>query len=53
MPHTLIAYLDPGTGSFVLQAAAGVVVGAGFVVRGFWYRISGMFTRKNDKTSDQ
>lgn len=30
----LIAYVDPGTGSFVLQAAAGVAMGIGYMVRG-------------------
>jgi hypothetical protein len=28
-----VAYVDPGTGSFALQAAVGAVMGASFVVR--------------------
>jgi hypothetical protein len=34
-----LAYLDPGTGSFIFQAAAAAVIGALFLVRSFWYRI--------------
>ena len=29
-----LAYVDPGTGSFVLQAAAGALMGIGYMVRG-------------------
>ena len=29
----LIAYIDPGTGSFILQVAIGAVVGAIYIVR--------------------
>jgi hypothetical protein len=30
----LISYVDPGTGSFVLQAVVGAVMGATYLVRG-------------------
>jgi len=30
----LLAYVDPGTGSFILQAVAGAVMGVGYMVRG-------------------
>lgn len=33
MTH-LIAYIDPGSGSFALQAVAGTVLGGIYVVRG-------------------
>lgn len=33
------AYLDPGTGSVVVQTIIATVVAAGFVIKGFWYKI--------------
>ena len=42
IPHTL-AYIDPGTGSIVLQAVAAAVAGATIVLRLFWHRILKFF----------
>jgi len=33
------AYLDPGTGSVVLQAIIGILVGAGITVKIYWYKL--------------
>jgi H+/gluconate symporter-like permease len=33
------AYIDPGTGSYVLQIVIGSMLAGAFVVRGFWQRI--------------
>jgi hypothetical protein len=38
----LLAYIDPGTGSFALQAAIGTIMGVSFIVRG---RIKQFVTR--------
>ena len=35
----ILAYIDPGTGSIVLQALIATVVGAGIAVKLFWHRI--------------
>ncbi|MCC6948213.1 MAG: hypothetical protein IT539_10650 [Bradyrhizobiaceae bacterium] len=37
------AYLDPGTGSILLQAIIGGVAATLFVVRGYLYRLRGWF----------
>ena len=37
------AYIDPGTGSYVIQVIIASVVAAGFAVQMFWKRISGFF----------
>jgi len=37
------AYIDPGTGSYVLQIIIGVALGAAFAVKVFWLRIKGFF----------
>ena len=36
-------YIDPGTGSIVLQAALGALVGALVAVKMFWRQIKGFF----------
>ena len=41
------AYIDPGTGSFVIQGIIAAVVGAGFVVKVFWHRIVSAITGKS------
>ncbi len=40
-----LAYLDPGTGSFLLQLLLATSLGALFLVKTFWKRIKGFFTR--------
>lgn len=40
------AYLDPGTGSIVLQSIIGGVAAGLFIAKGYWYRIKGFFARK-------
>ena len=40
-----LAYLDPGTGSMILQLLIAGLVGAGFAVKMFWFNIKGFFTR--------
>jgi hypothetical protein len=41
------AYLDPGTGSLILQATIGAIVGALVAVRIYWSKIKVYFKRKN------
>lgn len=45
-PH----YLDPGTGSMLIQIILAVVLGAGVAVKIFWRNIKAFFTGK--KASD-
>jgi hypothetical protein len=35
----LLGYIDPGTGSIVIQAIIATVVGLGIAVKLFWHRI--------------
>ena len=41
-----LAYLDPGTGSYVLQVLAGGALAALLLWRGLWSRLLGLFKRK-------
>jgi hypothetical protein len=38
------AYLDPGTGSILLQAVIGGVASGLFILRMYWRRIKALFT---------
>ena len=37
------AYLDPGTGSYIVQVIIALVVGAAFSIKMFWKRIVSFF----------
>jgi len=39
------AYLDPATGSIVLQAVLAGIAGAALVLKTFWHRIKGLLGR--------
>ena len=43
-PH---AYLDPGSGSFLVQLLIAGIVGAGFLIKVYWKKIKGLFNRSN------
>jgi hypothetical protein len=49
-PRPAHAYLDPGTGSYVLQLILAALVGAAFAVKLFWRNIraffKGLFSRE-------
>ena len=53
----LDAYLDPGTGSIILQAVIGVAVGGLFAVGLFWSRVKtffrNLFSRGEKHEGDQ
>ena len=46
------AYLDPGSGSMLIQIILGAVLGLGVLVRVFWANIKGFFT-KGKKSAGQ
>ncbi len=52
LPQDAHAYLDPGTGSYVLQMIIAGLLGAAFAIKMSWFRIkrfiSGLFSR-NDR----
>ena len=51
-PAPAQAYIDPGTGSFVIQGIIAAVVGAGFTVKVFWHRIKSAITGKKPLEDD-
>ena len=42
-PKEAYAYLDPGTGSYILQLLIGILIGGIFAVRLFWNKIKIFF----------
>ncbi len=49
MPVCALAYIDPGTGSYVLQLIIAALVGASFTIKIFWKKIVRIF--RKDKTT--
>lgn len=53
------AYLDPGTGSLIIQGIIGAIAAAGVTIRLYWYKIKGWISgntteesTENDSLSD-
>jgi hypothetical protein len=46
-------YLDPGSGSFLIQLIIASLVGAAFVIRTFWSRIKSFFRRLFHKSDEE
>ena len=47
--HEAHAYIDPGTGSYVIQLIIAALVGVGFAVKVYWGRIKGFFSRSSSE----
>jgi hypothetical protein len=47
------AYLDPGSGSFILQLLIASLVGAAFILKTYWRRIIGFFSKLFSKERDE
>ena len=48
-----LAYLDPGSGSFILQIAIATLVGAAVVIRSQWAKIKKLFGKKSDADTEE
>ena len=46
-------YLDPGSGSYILQILLAGLLGGFFVVKANWLRIKAMLSRKNTDQKDE
>ena len=47
-----MAYLDPGSGSFILQLIIAGLVGAGFVLRSYWSKVVSFFKGTSAEDDD-
>jgi hypothetical protein len=54
--QTFLLYIDPGSGSYLIQAIIAAVLGAVFYFKGIWYRVKAFFSRsanaKKNNTSN-
>lgn len=46
------AYLDPGSGSFILQLIIAGALGAVFAIRAYWSKIKSAFTKNEASDSE-
>ena len=51
-PQPLAAYIDPGSGSYLLQILVAGVLGASFAVKRFWGNIVALFRRSESSDED-
>ena len=51
-PRKVYAYLDPGSGSYLTQVILGVIFGGLFMIKAYWNKINGVFTKKDSKKSN-
>lgn len=47
-----LGYLDPGSGSFILQLVIASLLGAAFIIKAYWKKIKGFFTNRSSKSGD-
>ena len=52
LPSPALAYIDPGTGSFVIQGIIAAIVGAGIAIKMYWHRIKSALTGKSLSEDD-
>ena len=43
------AYIDPGSGSMIIQMIIGALVGVGITIKIYWYRLKEKFISKKSK----
>ena len=46
LPRHVYAYLDPGTGSLIFQAAMAALAATAYAVRVYWRKLRGLFSRR-------
>jgi hypothetical protein len=46
------AYLDPGSGSLIIQMIIAAVIGGGLLLRSFWGKLTGK-SKKNEDEMDE
>ena len=52
-PQQVQAYLDPSTGSFIIQILVGGGLGLFFVIKKYWSYFMGLLSKKSKKTVNE
>jgi len=50
---SIFLYIDPGSGSYLIQVIIAAVLGVGFFFRNFWYRIKSFFIKPRPDKKDE
>ncbi len=57
IPRLLYAYLDPGTGSYILQVIIAALLGVAFTIKIYWKKLksffSSLFSKRTGKDNEQ
>jgi len=55
LPATSFAYLDPATGSMIIQGIIGAIAGLLVAIKLYWFKIKSFFsrTKQPDATDDK
>lgn len=51
--HNAHAYLDPGSGSYMLQILLGTIVAGFFAIKHYWHRLKFFLKERFGKKEDQ
>lgn len=46
---SVLGYIDPGSGSFILQVVVGTLLGASVAVKMYWARLRAFFGSRSDR----
>lgn len=46
IPSSLFAYIDPGSGSYIIQVIIAALLGGAVAIKVFWQRIKNFFTSR-------
>jgi hypothetical protein len=51
--HFFFLYIDPGSGSYILQMIIAAVLGVSFFFKNFWLAVKSFFTGKKAEKEDE
>lgn len=50
--HFFLLYIDPGSGSYILQMIIAAILGISFFFKNFWLAVKAFFTGKKPKKEE-
>jgi hypothetical protein len=48
----VFAYIDPGTGSLIVQSVIGAIAAIGVTLKIYWHKLKVFFSKREPSTSD-
>jgi uncharacterized membrane-anchored protein len=51
--NSAYAYLDPGTGTIIIQGLIAAVVGGAVAIKMYWFKVKGFFSKKTKQQADE